>query len=170
MVYSEAFKKRMIQKLIGPNSKSAYELSKEVGVSRVTLTAWLNKMKDERSMNSYDNEPQSPRDWSVEKKIKIVFKASTLSDKELGEFLRREGLHEAQLNEMRLAVEEAFSNKKKKQAKSSASDKKRIKALEKEIRRKDKALAEVTALLVLQKKMEDYYMGEEEKNTRKKND
>jgi len=57
MVYSEAFKKRMIQKLIGPNSKSAYELSKEVGVSRVTLTAWLNKMKDERSMNSYDSEP-----------------------------------------------------------------------------------------------------------------
>jgi len=121
-------------------------------------------------MNSYDNEPQSPRDWSVEKKIKIVFKASTLSDKELGEFLRREGLHEAQLNEMRLAVEEAFSNKKKKPTKSNASDKKRIKALEKEIRRKDKALAEVTALLVLQKKMEDYYMGEEEKNTRKKND
>ena len=55
---------------------------------------------------------------------------------------------------MQSSVEEAFSDKKKKPSKKVSSEKKAIKELEKELARKDKALAKVTALLVLKKKLE----------------
>ena len=93
----------------------------------------------------------------------------SLSDDELGEFLRREGLHEVQLHEMRQAVEEALSGGKKRAAKKSRIDAKKIKKLERELIRKEKALAEVTALLVLKKKLDAYYLGDEESDTPRKN-
>jgi len=94
----------------------------------------------------------------------------SLSDAELGEFLRREGLHEAQLEEMQLAVKDALGTQKKKKSKKRSPEAKRIKELEKELARKEKALAEVTALLVLKKKLEDYFLGDEDDNTPKKSD
>jgi transposase-like protein len=112
--------------------------------------------------------PKSPREWPFERKLRVVYEALSLSDKELGEFLRREGLHEAQLEEMRLAVEEALSSPKKRPSKRGSSETKKIKKLERELARKEKALAEVTALLVLKKKVEAYYLGAEENGTRKK--
>jgi transposase-like protein len=80
-----------------------------------------------------------------------VLEAAALSDAELGEFLRRKGLHEAQLEEWRRLATEALGNSQRQSRKPSAEEA-RIRELEKELRRKDKALAEAAALLVLQKK------------------
>jgi transposase-like protein len=112
--------------------------------------------------------PKSPRDWPFEQKLRVVYEAMSLSDKELGEFLRKEGLHEAQLTEMRRAVEEALSSKKKGVSKRGSKEAKKIKELERELSRKEKALAEVTAILVLKKKLEAYFSGDEDENTGKK--
>jgi hypothetical protein len=58
---------------------------------------------------------------------------------------------------------------RKKPAKQDTGDSKRIKALERELRRKDQALAETAALLVLQKKVRAIW-GDEDDDTRRKND
>ena len=59
-----------------------------------------------------------------------------------------------------LSGQKAGNLEDKKQAKK---DKDRIKSLEKELRRKDKALAETAALLVLRKKLQAFYVeGSEE--------
>jgi len=47
-------------------------------------------------------------------------------------------------------------------------DVKRIRSLEKELRRKDKALAETAALLVLKKKVQEIW-GDEDENTTRRN-
>lgn len=150
---------------------SATALSKDVGVSQGTLSRWLREAGSIEGMSKNNSNPahQSPREWSIEKKIRVVYEAMSLSDDELGEFLRREGLHEVQLQEMRQAVEEALSGGKKKAAKKSRIDAKKIKKLERELVRKEKALAEVTALLVLKKKLDAYYLGDEESHTPRKN-
>jgi hypothetical protein len=122
------------------------------------------------SKKKKDPTPQSPRDWPLERKLRVVLEALSLSDQELGVFLRREGLHEAQLEEMRTAIEAAFSAQKKSPSKKKSSDTKKIKKLEKELHRKDKALAEVTALLVLKKKLEAYFSGDEEADTKTRSD
>ena len=44
------------------------------------------------------------------------------------------------------------------------ADKKRIRQLEQELRRKDKALAEAAALLILQKKLDAYWSNVDEDN------
>jgi transposase-like protein len=76
--------------------------------------------------------------------------ASRLRDAELGEFLRRKGLHEAQLTQWRQSALEALGGGKPARP---SSESRRVRELEKEVLRKDKALAEAAALLVLQKKI-----------------
>ena len=90
--------------------------------------------------------------------------ASRLRDEELGAFLRREGIHEATLAEWKAVVLEALGPQKK-----TSADSKRVRELEKQLRRKDKALAETAALLVLQKKVQAIW-GDEDDDTGRKND
>ena len=54
--------------------------------------------------------------------------------------------------------------RQKKELKQSKADRKRVKHLEKELRRKDKALAEAAAILVLRKKLNAFYGDESEED------
>jgi len=155
---SNKFKARMVQRMAGPERISATALSKEVGVSQSSLSRWLRQASTVAGMgggsNKQEREEKSPRRWSAEEKLRVVTEAAKLSDAELGAFLRKEGLHEAQLDEwMSLAAEGAKSalSKVGKRTKKSP-EARRVKELEKELLRKDRALAEVTALLALKKK------------------
>ena len=93
-----------------------------------------------------------------------MMEASRLRDDELGALLRREGIHEAVLVEWKAAVLEALGPPKKANA-----DSRRVRELEKQLRRKDKALAETAALLVLQKKVQAIW-GDGEDDTGPKSD
>ena len=109
----------------------------------------------------------SHRGRTAEDKLRIVLEASALSDEELGAFLRREGIHEAQLEEWRIkAMDAATGALKAPHAKKSerTPEARKIKELEREIHRKDKALAEVTALLALKKKIQEIW-GDEDDDT-----
>ncbi len=84
--------------------------------------------------------------------MRIINEAAVLSDEELGAFMRREGLHEVDLKQLR---EMALVGLERKGIKRGPTpEQKRIKKLEQELRRKDRALAEAAALLVLQKKFQ----------------
>ena len=54
--------------------------------------------------------------------------------------------------------------RQKKELKQSKADRKRVKHLGKELRRKDKALAEAAAILVLRKKLNAFYGDESEED------
>jgi hypothetical protein len=90
--------------------------------------------------------------------------ASRLRDEELGALLRHEGIHEAVLAEWKATVLEALGPQKKANA-----DSRRVRELEKQLRRKDKALAETAALLVLQKKVQAIW-GDGDDDTGPKSD
>jgi transposase len=97
--------------------------------------------------------------------MRIVLEASRLSGDELGAFLRREGVHETELTEWREAVSEALQGRPTRAAERARSeDKRRVKKLERELVRKEKALAEAAALLVLQKKVREIW-GDEDDDT-----
>lgn len=125
-------------------------LSGETGVSQSSLSKWLREAKV-RSMIDAKTPPKKekrPEDWTAVEKLAAVMEASGLTDTELGEFLRRKGLHEAQLTQWRQAALEALGAAKPSRA---PAESRRVRELEKEVQRKDKALAEAAALLVLQK-------------------
>jgi transposase len=151
-IYNEAFKSKMVQRMLGPEARSAISLSGETGVSQTSLSKWLREAKV-RSMAA-DEKPakkeKRPEDWTAAEKLAAVMEASRLRDAELGEFLRRKGLHEAQLTQWRQSALEALGGGKPARP---SSESRRVRELEKEVLRKDKALAEAAALLVLQKKI-----------------
>jgi transposase-like protein len=145
----------MIERMAGPEEISAMALSREVGISQPTLSRWLREARSVRGMSNAEQPAKSPRTWTAQERFRVVVEAARLKPTDLGEFLRREGLHEAQLTEWTQAMLSAVERPGKRGPKSAAMDKlnKRNRELEREIHRKDKALAEVTALLVLQKKL-----------------
>lgn len=164
MRYSNGFKARMVQRMVGPEGIPLGQLSREVGVSRWTLSHWRREARTLNGMgkNQSKSGPSSgPCSWSGERKLDVVSAASKLSDPELGEFLRKEGLHEAQLLQWRAQILAALSSPGRKKAPES----KKIVVLERELLRKDRALAEVTALLTLSKKARELW-GDEGDATR----
>ena len=172
----------MIRKMTGPGAISATALSREVNVSQTTLSKWLRNAGVESTYGFPNNPNESmlmadrkknrrPQDWSPEEKLKIVIEAAALDDEQLGGFLREKGLHETTLEQWRLQMLDALhtGRPKKPKTKSKPSDTKKIKALKKELARKEKALAEAAALLVLKKKVQEIW-GDEDDNTPRSND
>jgi transposase-like protein len=169
MVYSEGFKRRMVERLA--SGASAHALSKEVGVSQPALSTWLREARRVRGVNESKieapSQPKRPEDWTPEERLQAVTEASTVSEAELGLWLRRKGLHEAQLREWRETVRQASLaalQPASKRSSGPSEEARRIKELEREVARKDKALAETTALLVLRKKL-DALLGDEDDTT-----
>ena len=181
MPYSDMFKDKMIQRMTGPDAISATALSSQVEVSQATLSRWLREAGFGASdvllndISEYSKTmvkiatPKRPQDWSPEDKLKAVLEASKLSDEQLGTFLRGKGLHRTHLDQWRAQMLDGLQNGfGKKNIKPRSSDVKRIRKLEKELNRKDKALAETAALLVLKKKVHEIW-GDEDAPTAKRN-
>ena len=176
MQYSSGLKARMIQRMSGRDPLSANKLSEEVGISQNTLSRWLREASGEKKVkkNGYvvPSAPMRPDDLPATEKLRLVMEASTLSEDELGKFLRRNGLHEAQLEEWRNKIQEAAVaalQKPKKGRRRKSPEAKKVEQLERELHRKDRALAEVTALLALKKKL-DALLGDEDESTTPRSD
>jgi transposase len=145
--YSDAFKARAVRRLVGPLAVSATALAKELGVSQESLSRWLRQTRSVGAM------PASKKQWTGAEKLRVVTEARGLSGSALGAFLRHEGLHEAELTAWRAAAETALGASARPRP-GRSPETQRIRELERELRRKDKALAETAALLVLKKKVQ----------------
>ena len=89
--------------------------------------------------------------WTAEAKLKAIVETAGLAEPELGLYLRREGLYYHQITAWRAEILAHLATRPtpKKDARDET-----IRQLEREILRKDKALAEASALLILQKKVD----------------
>jgi len=149
--FSLAFKQKMVERLTGKEAVSARSLSMETGIGQQTLSRWLQQA---RNLPVMPRRRDRSKSWSIDEKIRLLAQASRLSGAELTSFLEREGLVLAQLEQWRLALEEG--------GRASALTMKRIRKLERELARKDKALAEAAALLVLKKKLDQLEEDEDD--------
>lgn len=147
--YSPAFKSRMLRRLIGPSAMSANALAKEVGVNQVLLSRWL---RESRTVEDMASSKKTKKKWTGAEKLRVVIAARGLSETELGILLRREGVHEAELTAWQAAAEAALNDASGRAPRSAEAQ--RIHELERELRRKEAALAETAALLVLKKKVQ----------------
>ena len=153
--FSMAFKQKMVQRLTGKNAMSGTRLAREMGVRQQNLSRWL---QEARSLPIMADKPKpAVREWTVEQKARILADASDLDGEELTAYLQREGVKLAEYEQWRIALDEG--------GRASASTNKRIRQLERELARKEKALAEAAALLVLKKKVETLYGEDEDDDT-----
>lgn len=165
----------MVRRMIGPNAVDPTTLGNQVGISRTTLSRWLEGAASIRFVTTKTDAADSgataagakrPQDWTAMERAQLVLDAAGLTEQEIGELLRTRGVHREQLDEWRGSLEEAFSQPRVR----SAGEAKRIRELEREVAYKDKALAETAALLVLQKKLQLLFPADEDDDTDENND
>lgn len=147
--YSVAFKQKMVQRLTGKDAVSALQLSRETGVQQQSLSRWL---RDARSLPFMASKERAAREWTVEQKARVLADASKLSGDRLTAYLEREDVNLADYERWRIALEE--------DGRAATATTKRIRQLERELARKEKALAEAAALLVLKKTVDTLYRDE----------
>jgi len=154
-LYSESYKHKLVACLTGPRAVTARELAKETGIHQQTLSRWLEESRSvspmvrKKGLESPIRPPGSRR--SAADKARLLTQASELEGDALLTMLGREGVTLIELDEWRLALEDVVS------AQPKAF--RRIRALERELRRKDKALAEAAALLILKKRFIREFRG-----------
>jgi transposase len=167
-VYTEAFKQQMVKKMLGPRAVSARRLSEKAGVSQPTLSQWKRDAVDRAAMTTPQDEkkPRSTREWTLLEKLRLLVEAHGLREtpEERAALLRREGVTLEQLEEWRVAADAALSLAGKRRGQKRTAEGKRIRELEAELHRKEKALAEAAALLILKKKAQALW-GDEDDST-----
>jgi len=152
MRYSRSVKVSILRRVLPPESKSIRSMSKETGISEQTIRNWIIASRDGKMLQETDE--KSPRFYTQKEKYLLLMEAARIPDEALGSFLRERGLHSEHLTLWDQELREMVTKKEEKKAKENRELKKKIKLLEKEIARKDKALAEAAALLVLKKKLD----------------
>jgi transposase len=170
----------MVERLSGPHAPSATQLAGETGVAQATLSRWLKaagtvapKMARRDKQKTPPTSSTRPQDMTAEEKVALVLEAAAVPEAELGAFLRRKGVHEAQLAEWRQQVTQVavagLRGPSKRDRKAASVEARRVRDLERELARKEKALAEAAALLVLKKKAQAIW-GDEDDDTDPRND
>lgn len=160
--YTEEFKEQIVRKMMPPNAMSVAQVSRDSGITGTTLYNWRNKFRNEG--NAVPADPSNPDNWNGENKLAVVIESAALNEQEFSEYCRRKGLYTEQITRWRdAAVNSNEPNNRLTKAERHELQKERKKSrdLEKELRRKEKALAEVAALLVLKKKAQAIW-GEDE--------
>lgn len=151
--HSQEKKEHALALMSAPENCSVHEASERTGIPEGTLYLWRNKARAQGSAVPGDG--KNPSQWRSEDKFAVVLETAVLSEAELGEYCRKKGLLTEQVRAWRRACEGANNGTGERVTPAErAQEKKRLRELEKELRRKDKALAETAALLVLSRKLE----------------
>lgn len=160
--YTEEFKAQIVRKMMPPNALTVAEVNRETGISGATLYNWRNDYR--KKGNAVPADSSNPESWSGENKLAVIIETAAMNEQELSEYCRRKGLYVEQIARWReAAIAGNDSNERLSKAERQALQKERKKnrRLSSELNRKEKALAETAALLVLKKKAQAIW-GEDE--------
>lgn len=155
MKYSYDFKENIVKKVL--SGKKIRAVAEETGVTPWSIYQWIKQFKN----GNIKSNVSGPKGYSLNKKQMLLLESQSISEENQGEWLRKNGLHSDHLNKWKDEIFDMM-NKKNEDKMELRKAKEQIRELEKEINKKDKVLAEVTALLVLKKKL-IHLWGDEEK-------
>ena len=152
--YSEEYKEKLVVEMMSPNGRSISEIHRATGISENSLYSWKNRYGGVEGESEEVRQPR-PENWDGERKLLALIETAGLNKQEMSEYCRENGLYVEQMErwkEFAIAGTESGTLLTRGQRQEWQRDKKKLHRLEKELRRKEKALAEAAALLVLEKK------------------
>lgn len=167
--HTQSFKNQAVEKALSrPGGVSVRDIAKSLGVGYSTLSKWL---RDARSPSfepvgpveiSMKNEKR-PQDWNLEERLSIVIACAALEGEALNRHCRERGVYPHHIDQWKQDFigggAGQVANKAASNARALAVENKSLKS---ELRRKEKALAEAAALLILQKKVADHWGCDED--------
>jgi len=144
--YGQAYKDRAAARLLPPESAAMEVVARELGVGAGTLQRWREDAQ---------SRPARGRAWTAAGRLEAVITAAAMDEAAKSAWGREHGVYPAELDKWHASAAAALAEPEEARASPQATraDKKRIKELERELLRKDRALAETAALLVLSKKV-----------------
>ena len=144
--YSNEFKERAVARLLPPESAEVSRVSQEIGVSVATLQRWHADAL---------SRPARERAWTAAARLEAVIATAAMDEAQRNAWCREKGIFPSDLEQWRESAMAALARPDEARVtpQETREDRRRIKELEKDLRRKEKALAETTALLVLSKKL-----------------
>lgn len=162
--YSEERKTAVLKKLLPPHNQPVPEVAREEGISEVTLYNWRKQAKANGAVVPGSGKSTSDA-WSAEAKFAAVVETATLNEHDLSEYCRSKGLYPEQIQQWKAACIKgtgALGEQQRNEQQTKRQQRKQVKRLERELQRKEKALAEAAALLVLRKKLNALWEGGED--------
>lgn len=161
--YSKEQKEAIVKRMMPPNNESVKQIAKEENITEVTLYKWR---KEARAAGvATPGNGQTSNKWSSQDKFLIVMETFAMNEVELAEYCRKKGLFREQIEVWKSvclkANGQAFDQAKQLNG-ALKEEQKRAKQLEKDLQKKEKALAEAAALLLLRKKAQAIWGDQED--------
>lgn len=145
-------KESIVKKVLSSDGRTLSEIAKAHNIGVSTLGRWLRSYRKNGIISHKDKDYTSTK-LSSQIKLEHLLSTTSLNDKEVGAYCRKNGIYSFQLTEWK---KEFMAEKKETSQELNIAELKALrdenKKLKQEVRRKDSALAEATALLILKKK------------------
>jgi len=153
MGYSIQVKEAVLQKVLSGN-KPHYEIARDFGVGLSTIGNWLRQYKQNGNINLKKKEKR-PKDWNFEDRMSALIETGSMTTEDRTSWCRNKGIFPHHLEQWKKdAISGMAANSSQKRTEKEKQLTKEISSLKKDLTRKDKALAETAALLVLKKKVQ----------------
>ena len=153
MRYEKAFKEKAVKLVVASKGvKSMKDIAIELNISKDTLYTWVKKAKE---ISSTDIK------LKLSDKLQMLHEIYKMSEEEINAYCRVKGIFKHQLQEWEREFLNSKSGDNTSTKEALQEERSRSDALAKELRRKEKALAETATLLVLQKKFQALLEDEE---------
>ena len=161
MGYPIQLKEAVLKKVLQKN-KPHYEVAREFGVGRSTIGKWLKERKQNGNIKLKSKEKR-PKDWTAEERISAIIKTGCMNAEDRTAWCRKNGIFIHNLDQWKQdAISAMIPRSNKEQNEEHRNLKKEISTLKKDLFRKDRALAETAALLILKKKAREIWGEPEE--------
>ena len=146
--YTESFRQQALEKVFSRGSNSIRVVAEDLNMSLGTLRNWMKADRDS-SRAKGGLQSKRPQDWSLAERLQILMESHSLDEEALNAFCREKGIFRHHLEQWQAAFTAGGAVDNRSQLRELKDTNK---ALKRELNRKEKALAEAAALLVLQKK------------------
>lgn len=169
--FTQSFKIQAVEKALNRTDQtSLLEIAESLGIGNSTLNKWIVKSRNNEFNEITDQlkrlemtKDKRPEDWSLEDRFNIVLECNSLDDEAISRLCRERGIYSHHVKQWKLDfVEGSTEGSNTKNHSEMKGLKNEVKSLKKELHRKEKALAETAALLVLQKKVNDIWGNDED--------
>ena len=163
--FSQSFKNNVVEKVLNRTPEvTLKDLAKDYGIALSTVGRWFRESKqtalgNQKTMTAKEKRPQ---DWNEAEKLQAIIESASLEDEEKNAWCRQAGIYAHHLKQWKQAIIQPERGQKGSENRAILKAlKEENKQLKQELNRKEKALAETAALLVLKKKVQSFWASDE---------
>jgi transposase-like protein len=161
--YSAALKEDIVQKVLLTDGRPLNQIARKAGISASTVRYWVTCHRKKSGESPLSEQEKRPKDWSAEERVQAVIETASLDEEQKNIWCRTHGVYKHHLEQWKKdAVSGTALLAAQGRVRQDPKLQKKVRSLEKELTRKEKALAEASALLLLKKKAHSIWGDSEE--------